>query len=485
MESRQLVGLTGALVLFIGVFTPIVSVPTVGYINYFQNEKIDGVVILSLASISFLLLLTKQYRGLWFTGLVSLAVLLFTFINLQIRISEIKESLGVELAGSRSPGLADWAVRSVQIEWGWSLLTIGAAFIVWAAADKFVSGARKAAYRRTRTLDPKPLFSDPVRDDPSVFTYMCPKCHAFQKSTVLGCPKCGADNPHRTRLFSHSATREDPDEYRSAINELNGLIGLSTVKREIETLANVVRVQKMREAHGLNVPTMSLHLVFTGNPGTGKTTVARLLGRIYKGLGVLESGHVVEVERRDLVAGYVGQTAIKTMGVISKSLDGVLFIDEAYTLSRQGSENDFGQEAIDTLLKAMEDNRDRLVVVVAGYSELMEEFIGSNPGLQSRFNKYIDFPDYSTEELMMIFGKFVAQNQYLLTLEAQQEVRKILEREQKESGGKSANARLVRNVFEIALEHQANRVAPMTTLPNDDDLQKITVEDIVGIDIPN
>jgi len=484
MESRQVVGLTGALVLFIGVFTPIVSIPTVGYINYFQHEKMDGVVILSLASISFLLLLAKQYRGLWFTGPVSLAVLLFTFINLQIRISEIKDKLGVELAGNRPPGLADLAIRSVQIEWGWSVLTIGAAFIVWAAANKFVSVTRGAAYRRTRTLDPKPLFSDPVRDDTSIFTYMCPKCHSFQRSDVAGCPKCGADNPHRIRLFSRSATREDPDEYRSAINELNGLIGLSTVKHEIETLANVVRVQKMREAHGLNVPTMSLHFVFTGNPGTGKTTVARLLGRIYKGLGVLESGHVVEVDRRDLVAGYVGQTAIKTMGVISKSLDGVLFIDEAYTLSRQGSENDFGQEAIDTLLKAMEDNRDRLVVVVAGYSELMKEFIESNPGLQSRFNKYIDFPDYSAEELIMIFGKFVAQNQYLLTLEAQQEVRKILEREQRESGGKSANARLVRNVFEIALEHQANRVA-LLTLPNDDDLQKITVEDIVGIDIPN
>ena len=484
MESRQVIGLTGALVLFIGVFTPIVSIPTVGYINYFQNEKMDGVVILSLALISFLLLLAKQYRGLWFTGLVSFAVLLFTFINLQIRISEIKDKLGVELAGSRPPGLADLVLRSVQIEWGWSVLTIGAAFIVWAAANKFVSVAREAAYRRTRTSDPKPLFSDPVPDDTSIFTYMCPKCHSFQRSDVVGCPKCGADNPHRIRLFSHSATREDPDEYRSAIKELNGLIGLSTVKQEIETLANVVRVQKMREAHGLNVPTMSLHLVFTGNPGTGKTTVARLLGRIYKGLGVLESGHVVEVDRRDLVAGYVGQTAIKTMGVISKSLDGVLFIDEAYTLSRQGSENDFGQEAIDTLLKAMEDNRDRLVVVVAGYSELMKEFIESNPGLQSRFNKYIDFPDYSAEELIMIFGKFVAQNQYLLTLEAQQEVRKILEREQRESGGKSANARLVRNVFEIALEHQANRVA-LLTLPNNDDLQKITAEDIVGIDIPN
>jgi stage V sporulation protein K len=484
MESRQVIGLTGALVLFIGVFTPIVSIPTVGYINYFQNEKIDGVVILSLALISFLLLLAKQYRGLWFTGLVSFAVLLFTFINLQIRISEIKDKLGVELAGSRPPGLADLVLRSVQIEWGWSVLTIGAAFIVWAAANKFVSVAREAAHRRRRTSDPKPLFSDPVPEDTSIFTYMCPKCHSFQRSDVAGCPKCGADNPHRIRLFSRSATREDPDEYRSSIKELNGLIGLSTVKQEIETLANVVRVQKMREAHGLNVPTMSLHLVFTGNPGTGKTTVARLLGRIYKGLGVLESGHVVEVDRRDLVAGYVGQTAIKTMGVISKSLDGVLFIDEAYTLSRQGSENDFGQEAIDTLLKAMEDNRDRLVVVVAGYSELMKEFIESNPGLQSRFNKYLDFPDYSAEELIMIFGKFVAQNQYLLTLEAQQEVRKILEREQRDSGGKSANARLVRNIFEIALEHQANRVA-LLTLPNNDDLQKITVEDIVGIDIPN
>lgn len=484
MENRQVVGLTGALVLFIGVFTPIVSVPTVGYINYFQNERLDGVVILSLALISFLLLLAKQYRGLWFTGPLSFAVLLFTFINLQIRISEIKDKLGVELAGNRPPGLADLAVRSVQIEWGWSVLTIGAAFIVWAAANKFVSVARETAYRRTRTSDPKPLFSDPVPDDTSIFTYMCPKCHSFQRSDVAGCPKCGADNPHRIRLFSHSATREDPDEYRGAIKELNGLIGLSTVKHEIETLANLVRVQKMREAHGLSVPTMSLHLVFTGNPGTGKTTVARLLGRIYKGLGVLESGHVVEVDRRDLVAGYVGQTAIKTMGVISKSLGGVLFIDEAYTLSRQSSENDFGQEAIDTLLKAMEDNRDRLVVVVAGYSELMKEFIESNPGLQSRFNKYIDFPDYSAEELITIFGKFVAQNQYLLTPEAEQEVRKILEREQRESGGKCANARLVRNVFEIALEHQANRVA-LVTLPNDDDLQKITVEDIVGIDIPN
>ena len=484
MESRQVVALTGAFVLFIGVFTPVVSVPTVGYMNYFQTAKVDGVVILGLATLSVLLLLAKQYRGLWFTGMASLGVLAFTFISLQIRISEIKDNLGVELAGNRSPSLTDLVVQSVQIQWGWPLLTIGAVFILCAAAGKFVSVPAGVTYPTTPRLTPKPLPSDPAVDDPSIFTYMCPKCHSFQRSEVVTCPKCGADNPHRPRSFSHSSTREDPDEYLSAIQELNGLIGLSIVKREIETLANVVRVQKMREAHGLNVPTMSLHLVFTGNPGTGKTTVARLLGRIYKGLGVLASGHVVEVERRDLVAGYVGQTAIKTMAVISKSLDGVLFIDEAYSLARHASENDFGHEAIETLLKAMEDNRDRLVVVVAGYSQSMKDFIESNPGLQSRFNKYIDFPDYSVEELMMIFTKFAAQNQYVLTLEAREEVRKTLEREQRESGGKCANARLVRNVFEIAIEHQANRVA-LVTQPNDEDLQKITVEDVLGIDIPN
>jgi stage V sporulation protein K len=484
MESRQVVGLTGALVLFIGVFTPIVSIPTVGYINYIENEKIDGVVILGLAIISFLLLLARTYRGLWFTGLASLGVLLFTFISLQIKIAELRNKLGVELTGNRSPSIAEMVARSVQIQWGWPVLIIGAAFILWAAASKFVLVARGSAYRRTRTWSPKPVASDPGAEDPSIFTYMCPKCHSFHRSDVMACSKCGADNPHRTRSFSHSATREDPDEYHSALKELGGLIGLSIVKREIETLANVVRVQKMREAHGLNVPTMSLHLLFTGNPGTGKTTVARLLGRIYKGLGVLASGHVVEVERRDLVAGYVGQTAIKTMAVISKSLDGVLFIDEAYSLARQSSENDFGHEAIETLLKAMEDNRDRLVIVVAGYAKPMKEFIESNPGLQSRFNKYIDFPDYSPEELMMIFAKFVAQNQYVLTSEAREEVRKTLERELRESGGKCANARLVRNVFEVAIEHQANRVALLPS-PSEDDLQKIAVEDIVGIDIPN
>jgi hypothetical protein len=166
----------------------------------------------------------------------ALCVLAFTFISLQIRISEIKDNLGVELAGNRSPSLTDLVVQSVQIQWGWPLLTIGAVFILCAAAVKFVSVPAGLKYPTTHPLSTTHLTSDPMVDDPSIFTYMCPKCHSFQRSEVVTCPKCGVDNPHRTRSFSHSSTREDPDEYLSAIQELNGLIGLRIVKHEIETL---------------------------------------------------------------------------------------------------------------------------------------------------------------------------------------------------------------------------------------------------------
>lgn len=281
---------------------------------------------------------------------------------------------------------------------------------------------------------------------------------------------------------SRTAAKLDEKEYKAAVRELNALIGLDQVKREIDTLANLVRVQKMREAHGLAMPPMSLHLVFTGNPGTGKTTVARLLGRIYKALGVLNSGNVIEVDRSGLVAGYIGQTAIKTTEVIDKSLDGVLFIDEAYALARAETPNDFGQEAIDTLLKAMEDHRDRLVVIVAGYVEPMKRFIESNPGLRSRFNKYIEFPDYTPEELIRIFNSLAEQNHYILNLEAQEQMRKTLQREYSESGGRSANARLVRNVFEVALQRQANRVAQIS-IPTKEDLQTIIGDDVANIDV--
>ena len=194
--------------------------------------------------------------------------------------------------------------------------------------------------------------------------------------------------------------------------ELDELIGLEQVKEEVHSLANFVKIQKQREKKGLKIPKMSLHLVFTGSPGTGKTTVARIVARIYKDLGVLKKGHTVETDRSGLVANYVGQTATKTNAIVDSALNGVLFIDEAYALVPTANKNnDYGQEAISTLLKRMEDDRDRLVVIVAGYTNEMKRFIDSNPGLQSRFNRYINFPDYTSGELCDIFNMYVKKNQ--------------------------------------------------------------------------
>jgi SpoVK/Ycf46/Vps4 family AAA+-type ATPase len=278
--------------------------------------------------------------------------------------------------------------------------------------------------------------------------------------------------------------RQEDTTPDATLGELNGLIGLNAVKEEVRTLMNVVRVQKMREAHGLNSVALSLHLVFTGNPGTGKTTVARLVARLYRGLGVLSSGHLVEVDRSGLVGGYIGQTAIKTSEVINKSLDGVLFIDEAYSLARSDHPNDFGAEAIDTLLKAMEDYRDRLVVIVAGYTVPMQRFIESNPGLRSRFNKYVEFPDYSLGELILIFDNLAAKSQYILTPEARVEVMSVLRREQAESAQHPANARMVRNIFEVAVQRQANRMSSIGGATTQD-LQTLLLEDVRGIDLAN
>ena len=202
--------------------------------------------------------------------------------------------------------------------------------------------------------------------------------------------------------------------------ELDDLIGLGSVKTEVRSLANFVKLQKEREAKGLKTAKVSYHLVFYGSPGTGKTTVARIVGRIYKDLGVLKKGHTVETDRAGLCGQYVGQTGPKTDSVIAKALDGVLFIDEAYSLVPEGGAgNDYGQEAISTILKRMEDYRDRLVVIVAGYKNEMQRFIDSNPGLQSRFNRYIDFPDYTGGELTDIFKMYMKKNQYTMSHETE------------------------------------------------------------------
>ena len=193
------------------------------------------------------------------------------------------------------------------------------------------------------------------------------------------------------KAFISKHTRVDltaPQDVDKLLEELNAMIGLDRVKQEINSMVNLIRVQKIRDARGLKTSGMSHHMVFFGNPGTGKTTVARILAKIFEGLGVLEGGQLVEVDRSGLVCGYVGQTATKTQEVIDKAMDGILFIDEAYTLNVGKGENDFGQEAVDTILKAMEDHRERIIVIVAGYEEPMTEFLNSNPGLKSRFNKY-------------------------------------------------------------------------------------------------
>ncbi|MBQ9613617.1 MAG: AAA family ATPase [Lachnospiraceae bacterium] len=256
----------------------------------------------------------------------------------------------------------------------------------------------------------------------------------------------------------------DPDE-PTGMEELNELIGLEGIKHDVRELVSFMKVQKLRvEKGGKSVP-VSLHLVFTGNPGTGKTTIARILAKLYKEIGVLSKGQLVEVDRSGLVAGYVGQTAVKTQQKIQQALGGILFIDEAYALAKEG--NDYGQEAIDTILKAMEDHRDDFIVIVAGYTELMETFINSNPGLKSRFNKFIEFPDYTEEELYEIFMLRCRKYSYTLTEEADALLKKIMHDKVAHKGPNFANAREARNLFEAAVTNQATRIADLEVIPDD------------------
>ena len=269
-----------------------------------------------------------------------------------------------------------------------------------------------------------------------------------QKSYQVEEPALAALSPEKAAA--------DLDE---ALAELSALVGLAGVKRQVNTMVNLIQVQRMRADQGMRVADVSKHMVFLGNPGTGKTTVARLLARIYRALGVLRTGQLVEVDRSGLVRGYVGQTATRTQEVISEALGGLLFIDEAYALTVGKGENDFGQEAVDTLLKAMEDHRDDLVVIVAGYTDLMERFLDSNPGLRSRFSTTIRFEDYSADQLLAILLLNLRKQDYRLSDAAEARAWELIKARVAHKPENFANARDIRNFMEHAIANHAVRVA--------------------------
>jgi tetratricopeptide (TPR) repeat protein len=275
-----------------------------------------------------------------------------------------------------------------------------------------------------------------------------------------------------------ASLRFDEQAFNAVLEELDGLVGLAAVKAEVRRLAELLRIASLRRAAGLKTVQVSLHLIFEGGAGTGKTTVARLFGRLYKSLGLLATDQVMEITREDLVSGYVGQTASKTAGVIDRALDGVLFLDEAYGLVRPGSQGDFGPEAVVELLKRMEDDRSRLAVIAAGYPHEMSEFLASNSGFRSRFGETIHFDDYGPTELVQIFGVFATATDYVVAPAAAEELQHVMERLHAARDRYFGNARTVRNLFDDIVAHQAERLLALGATPSREALMELTLADV-------
>lgn len=326
----------------------------------------------------------------------------------------------------------------------------------------------------------EPLKGDVLEDARKALNEFYEKANEAEKKGIV--PPQKAQDPDKAEAQAETnAEAEKPKEpEEDPMVTLDNLVGLKRIKHDVKELTAFAKVQKTRQEAGLKSVPVSLHLVFTGNPGTGKTTVARIIAKLYQQIGILSKGQLVEVDRSGLVAGYVGQTALKTQDVIQKALGGVLFIDEAYALSQK--DDAFGQEAIETILKAMEDHRDDLVVIVAGYTVPMQKFIDSNPGLKSRFNKYIEFADYTIDELMAIFDLNCNKYDYKLDEDTRKHVREMIVAKKLETAENFANAREVRNLFEEIITNQARRVAGMES-PTQEDMMQILPEDLIDAEL--